>query len=262
MPAVIVIPARYDSTRFPGKPLATIHGITLLRRTWDIARSVSGVDAVYITTEDKRIEQHANGFGAEVRMTSINCCNGTERTFQALIDVEPKPELVVNLQGDAVLTPPWVIEALVNALQNDPEIIAATPAARLSLQQYEELAKQKASGNTSGTLVTFDKSHHALYFSKNMIPFLRTKTASPPVYRHVGIYGFRYSLLRDYAAMGPTPFEEAEGLEQLRLLENGYPIKIVEVDYRGRTHWSIDTPEDLQIVESIIDREGELLVRA
>lgn len=260
MDVAIIIPARYGSRRFPGKPLVEIKGQSLLRRTWSIARTVERVSAVYIATEDERVAAHARGFGAKVIMTSPQCANGTERVHEAAKTLPRAPDAVVNFQGDAVLTPPWVLQALVDAFHDDPSVRLVTPAVRCSWQQYEDIKASKEKSPTSGTLVTFDRNHNALYFSKAVIPYMRiTDMEVPPVYRHIGIYGYRFDTLEELAASEQTPLEVAEQLEQLRALENGIPIRVVVVDYGGRTHWSVDAPEDIAIVEKLIEREGELL---
>jgi 3-deoxy-manno-octulosonate cytidylyltransferase (CMP-KDO synthetase) len=256
---VIVIPARYGSTRFPGKPLALIRGKSLLCRTWSIAKAVRGVDEVIIATDDNRVAEHATAFGANVKMTEISCRNGTERVLQSLSTMKPKPNMVINLQGDAALTPPWVITELVKAMKKDPKITIATPAAKMSPLQYEQLAEKKLHDGSSGTMVVFDRDFNALYFSKALIPYVRNESEDAPIYRHIGIYGFRYPMLERFVELKPTPLEETEGLEQLRILENGFSINVVVVDYQGRTSWSVDTPEDAKIAEQIIEREGELL---
>jgi len=258
MHSVIVIPARYGSSRFPGKPLAVIKGKTMLERTWLIARH-SGADQVFIATDDDRIELAAQEFGALVVRTRSECANGTERVFESLEQLIPKPEIVLNLQGDAVLTPPWVLKELLLAMQSDPSVKMATPATKLSLEKFEEIKRQKSLGIVGGTLVVFDKNNNALYFSKLPIPFVRSKNDSLPLYRHVGLYAYRYQTLQEYLSFPESELEKAEGLEQLRALENCIPIKIVVVDYRGRTHWSVDSPEDLKKVEQIIENEGELI---
>jgi 3-deoxy-manno-octulosonate cytidylyltransferase (CMP-KDO synthetase) len=266
MEAVIVIPARYASSRFPGKPLAMILGKSLLQRTWQIAKSVAGVDEVYVATEDERIADHATSFGAKAQITSSSCTNGTERILAALRALKIKPEIVINLQGDAVLTPPNTIETLLKTLKAEREVGFATLATRLNNQQYEELCHQKANGTAGGTLVTFDRSGKALYFSKSIIPFVRNRSNGsagqdlPPVYRHIGLYAYRYEVLERYVSLAATPLETTEGLEQLRALENGISIRVVTVDYGGRTHWSVDSPDDAIVAEQIIKREGELLV--
>lgn len=260
MRIVIVIPARYGSRRYPGKPMVLIRGRSLLSRVWSIAKAVRGVDQTYVATDDERVAAHAKSFGAEVVMTSPDCANGTERVCQALRAVAPRPDVVINLQGDAVLTPPWVIQALADAFRADPSLKLVTAAVRCDEKTLEELLRLKEKSPTSGTLVTFDKRGFALYFSKAAIPYLRIRPEGAlPVYRHVGIYGYRTETLEELSRLEPTPLETAEQLEQLRALENGIPVKVVLVDYRGRTHGSVDSPEDVPVIEAIIEREGELV---
>jgi len=261
MNTVIVIPARKGSTRFPNKPMALIHGKQLLFRTWSIAKAVKNIDEVFIATDDNDIRTQAEGFGAKVIMTRPECENGTVRVFDAVKQLQDKPQIAVNLQGDAVLTPPWVIQTVVDEMQRDASIPLATPATRLDWKRYDEFVQSKSGGRVSGTLVVFDQKKNALYFSKGLIPFVRDRNvAEPPIYRHIGLYCYRYETLAKYVELKPTPLEEIEKLEQLRALENGISIRIVPVDYRGRTHWSIDNPEDVKIAESIIEREGELVL--
>ncbi len=260
MDIAIVIPARYGSKRFPGKPMAPIRGASLLRRVWLIARAVGGVSRVYVATDDERVAGHARSFGAEVIMTSPECENGTVRVHQAMRSLPRPPDAVINFQGDAVLTPPWVLQGLVDAFHADPASQLVTPAVHLSWDELEELRKSKEATPFSGTLVVFDRAMNALYFSKTIIPSLRNRgEGMPPVYRHIGLYGYRSDVLDRLAALAPTPLERAEGLEQLRALENGIPIRVVLTDYRGRTHWSVDSPEDAAMVETLIARDGELV---
>jgi 3-deoxy-manno-octulosonate cytidylyltransferase (CMP-KDO synthetase) len=258
--AVIVIPARQGSTRFPGKPAALIRGVSLLERTWRIAKAVPAVAEVYVATDDQGIRRQAEGFGAKALMTPAECRNGSERAFAAATQLKTKPDVVVNLQGDAVLTPPWVVAAAVAAMRKDAKLPVATPAVRLSWDQFDEFLAAKAGGRASGTMVVFDKKGDALYFSKAVIPFVRDRgQADPPIYRHIGLYAYRYEALKKYCSWPPAPIEEMEKLEQLRFLENGVAIRVVPVDYRGRRHWSVDNPEDIAIVEKIIAEEGELV---
>lgn len=261
MNTAIVIPARYASSRFPGKPLAKIAGHSMLYRVWRIAQAVNGVDKVLIATDDERIVKHAGGFGADVVMTSADCKNGTERAYAALKTSKLSPEVIINLQGDAVLTPPAIIQALVDKIQTSKEAIQiCTPAVRLSPVQYEAFAAAKRFGASTGTLVTFDRNLNAMYFSKALIPFIRNQEQKQhAVYRHIGIYAYRREALEKYLSLEATPFEQAEQLEQLRALEHGLPIKVVVVDYGDRTHGSVDVPADVQKAEEIIDKEGELV---
>jgi 3-deoxy-manno-octulosonate cytidylyltransferase (CMP-KDO synthetase) len=256
--SVIVIPARYGSMRLPGKPLALISGSSLLFRTWSIARSVNNVDEVYIATDDERIEQHALAFDAKVIMTKP-CETGTDRVYDAITHLKIKPEVIINLQGDAVLTPPWVIQSLVDTMIASPEVELGTLATKMTPEQYQLIVNSKKNGEVGGTTVVFDLKQNALYFSKTIIPFMRAKSDAG-AYRHIGLYGFRYATLEKYINLPQSPLELTEGLEQLRALENGIPIRIVVVDYQGRTHWAVDSQDDIIMVEKIISAEGELVV--
>lgn len=260
MNVTIVIPARYASKRFPGKPLTVVAGVSLLERVWRLAESVASADHVLIATEDQRIVEHGESFGAEVVLTSENCRNGSERAFEALKNSNQIPDIVVNFQGDALLTPPWILDALIEELKSNTRAEIATPAVRLDQENYEALVSSKATEPSSGTLVVFDVEKRAMYFSKCMIPFLRNiPDKELPVFRHIGIYAYRYPALEKYLALSPGALEQVEGLEQLRALEHGMHIAVCEVDYKGRSHWSIDTPQDVGKAEQIITREGELL---
>ncbi len=249
MQSIVVIPARYGSSRFPGKPMAKINGLTLLNRVWMIAKSAENVDEVYVATDDKRIFDHAQNFGAKAVMTSESCPNGSFRTMEAVENLKIQPNIVVNFQGDAVLTPPWIIEAVIEELKNNTDVKIATPAVKL-----------RSGSKPGGTMVVFDLKKDALYFSRATIPFKRdVNSSSDGLYRHIGMYGYKLDTLKQYVSLKPTPLEEAEKLEQLRALENGMKIRVVEVDYRGRTHCSVDYPEDIKIAEDIINKEGELV---
>lgn len=256
---IIVIPARYHSSRFPGKPLTLINGHSLIYRVWSIAKTIKGVDEVYIVTDHEDIQKHALGFSAKVLMTG-EYPNGTERCFAALSLLETKPGIILNLQGDAILTPPWVIQALIDAMIANSQLEITTPATLISRKSYSLMQRAKLGGEVGGTMVVCDKDLNALYFSKSMIPYLRnTHMESPPLYRHIGLYAYRYSALESYVYLRPTPLEKLEGLEQLRILENGKPIRVVLVDYKEYTHASIDSPEDVIQVECLIETQGELV---
>jgi 3-deoxy-manno-octulosonate cytidylyltransferase (CMP-KDO synthetase) len=261
MDIAIVIPSRYGSRRLPGKPTLPIRGRSLLQRVWSIAKAVKGVSEVYVATDDERIADHARTFGAQPIMTSPDCENGTERVHAAIKTLDRRPDAVINLQGDAVLTPPWVVQALVDAFHANPSLDIVTAAVHCTWEQLAEIQALKAQSPTSGTLVTMDRWNKALYFSKTIIPYLRIRDPErkPPVHRHIGIYGYSATALERLATLEQTPLERAEQLEQLRALENGIPIQVVVVDYQGRTHGSVDAPEDIPFIEAIIDREGELV---
>jgi len=259
MNTVIIIPSRYESTRFPGKPFALVKGTAMLERVWRIAKLVKGVSEVYIATDDKRIEEFAHKMGAKALMTPVECKNGTERVYKAVEQLSPKPDAILNFQGDALLTPPWVLQAMVDVLNNDQSCQMITPAVQLTREQYAAFEEGKKSNPASGTTVVFDRNMNAMYFSKRVIPFIRQTEGELPVYRHIGMYGYHREALDRYLTFKMGPLEAAEKLEQLRALENGMPIRVVVVDYRGRTHASVDAPEDVEIAQKIIEKEGELI---
>lgn len=264
MDIAIIIPSRFGSSRLEGKPLKEIHGKSMIRRVWELANAVRGVDSVYVATDDERIAGHVEAFGGRSIMTPATCENGTERVFAAAQTLDPIPEAVINFQGDAVLTPPWVVETLVEELRTDPGAGIVTPAVKVTWPAYQDLLRSQASGEVGGTTVVFDRNRNALYFSKVTIPLVREdgpffESDAVPVYKHIGLYGYRLDVLGQYLALEPGPLERAEKLEQLRALEHGIPVRVVEVDSRGRTQWSVDNHDDIEKVESIIRREGELL---
>ena len=261
MDTIIVIPARFASSRFPGKPLVSVAGASLLSRVWKLAKAVPGVDAVFVATDNEDIAAHVVSWGGDVVMTSPNCRNGSERVWEAANSLVSPPRVVINMQGDAVLMPPWVIEALVLEMKRDSSVLIATPATRLTREQYEAMTAFKDQGIVSGTTVTFSQTRDALYFSKRVIPFVREwpRDNISPIYQHIGVYAYTYESLGRYVGLPMGMLEYVEQLEQLRALEHGIPIRVVDVDLRGRTMWSVDNPEDVKRVEEIIAREGELV---
>lgn len=253
----IVIPARYQSSRFPGKPLAAISGISMLERVWRIASKSKYPQNLWVATDDERIRQHALSFGANTIMTPESCRNGTERVYAAVKEFAAPNDIALSLQGDAVLTPPWVIDQLIDALLDNQHCAIATPAQALTEQSIVDFLAHKKVSPSSGTTVTFDLKQNALYFSKQVIPYSRN--IPKILYRHIGLYAYRFHALEKLQALAPTPLEQTESLEQLRALENNIPIHVAIVDYQGRTHASVDTPEDLVMVEQLIEKEGELI---
>ena len=268
MKTIIVIPARYDSSRFPGKPLANIRGMRLIHRVWNNACNTQGVDKIIIATDSALIKQHAERFGAEVVMTSTACVNGTERLHEALSllntthsdGIGVRDDIIINLQGDAPLLPPYLIQQLIAQCKALPKLHIATLASQLTAVQLEQTLHLLDAGKFGGTHVVFNRLGEALYFSKNMIPRITKKqnNPNPPVYKHIGIYAYSMSALTAFVSLKPTDLELCEGLEQLRALENGIPIQVFIADYQGRTDWSVDYPSDIAIVEVIIEKEGEL----
>ena len=228
----------------------------MLERVWEIGRAAG--EAV-IATDDEGLRDFAMGFGAKVVMTRPDCATGTDRVAEAALQFD-EYTIFFSLQGDAVLTPPWVIGEVLAAMLRDPAIQMATPAVRLRGKALSEFVESKRGGGSSGTVVVFNRWGDALYFSKALIPYERDeKNPERILFRHIGLYAYRRGTLERLGTLPEGPLERAEKLEQLRALEHGIPIRVVEVDYRGRTHGSVDRPEDVGIVEAIISREGELL---
>ena len=252
-----MIPARYASTRYPGKPLAELRQKdgtrkSLIRMTWETAMRVGGVAEVHVVTDDDRIRAAAEGFGASVLMTSPEAANGTERCAEALAQVEA--DLVVNLQGDAPLTPPWFVEALIERMRDDASAQVATPVLRCDRHTYDMFVEDRKAGRVGGTTAVFDSRGHGLYFSKEVLPYIAPgKVPDPvPVFHHVGVYAYRPAALAAYTGWPEGGLEAREGLEQLRFLENGATVACVEVDARGRVFWELNNPEDVPRIEAVL----------
>lgn len=260
MSVLIAIPARYASSRYPGKPLVPLTGATgqaktLVQRSWEAAMQVTGADRVVVATDDDRIRDAAEAFGAEVVMTSEACRNGTERCAEVLERLGGGFDIVVNLQGDAPLTPPWFVEALVEGLRADPGAEIATPVLRCEGRALAGLLEDRRAGRVGGTTAVFGDGHRALYFSKEVIPYTGRDygTDEPtPVFHHVGVYAYRPAALAAYPGWEPGPLEGLEGLEQLRFLERGRPVLCVEVEARGRQFWELNNPADVARIEAMM----------
>lgn len=264
MSVLVVIPARYASSRYPGKPLVSLTGATgvartLIERSWQAACDVSGVDRVVVATDDARIADACAGFGAEVVMTSEDCANGTERCAEAHARLGGTYDIVVNLQGDAPLTPPWFIEALVDGLRAAPEAEIATPVLRCDGATLNGLLDDRKADRVGGTTAVFGAGGRALYFSKEVVPFTGQSyadDAETPVFHHVGVYAYRPDALAAYPSWPTGPLETLEGLEQLRFLENGRQVLCVEVDARGRQFWELNNPSDVPKIEAMMAEMG------
>lgn len=226
--SIIIIPARYHSSRFPGKPLTKIAGKTMLQRVHEIAATAAQTapnTQVLIATDDDRIEKHALDIGAKVVMTPESCKTGSDRALAACEQLAEKPDIVINLQGDTPLTPPSFVSAILQTLLADQTIEVATPIVNLSWDELDAFRKRKQSIPLSGTTVTIDDNNNALWFSKQIIPAIRKEqecreqSQMSPVYRHVGLYGYRYTMLEKFVHLPEGKYESLEGLEQLRLLE-------------------------------------------
>ena len=264
MSVLIAIPARYASTRYPGKPLATLKGATgevksLIQRSWEAASEVKGVDRVVVATDDDRIREASESFGAEVVMTSEDCANGTERCAEAFDNLGGGFDIVVNLQGDAPLTPAWFVEDLIEGLRRDPVAEVATPVLRCDGRALNGFLDDRKAGRVGGTTAVFTKDRHAMYFSKEVVPFTSetyADDAETPVFHHVGVYAYRPSALGAYPRWKAGPLESLEGLEQLRFMENGHKVLCVEVEARGRQFWELNNPEDVPRIEAMMAEMG------
>ena len=264
MSVLVVIPARHASTRYPGKPLAMLTGATgqarsLIERSWRAACAVSGVDRVAVATDDARIRDAAEGFGAEVVMTSEECANGTERCAEAHAALGGGFEIVVNLQGDAPLTPPWFVEDLVAGLRAAPQAEIATPVLRCDGATLNGFRADRRAGRVGGTTAVFARDNRALYFSKEVVPYTDedfAAEATTPVFHHVGVYAYRPDALAAYPGWPVGPLERLEGLEQLRFMENGRAVLCVEVEARGRQFWELNNPQDVPRIEAMMAQMG------
>ncbi len=260
MKTVIVIPARYASTRYPGKPLVPLRQPdgstqTLIEMSWEAATRVRGVDAIYVATDDDRIAAEVTRFGGAVLMTSPEAENGTARCAEAVTQLHPAPDLVINFQGDAPLTPPWFVEALIDHMARDTEAVMATPVLRLDPAHYEAFLADRRAGRVGGTTAVFGSNGRALYFSKEVLPFIDPdKRPDPrPAFHHVGVYAYRPEGLAAYTNTPVSTLEVLEGLEQLRFLVAGLPVACVEVDARGRVFWELNNPTDVARIEAALE---------
>ena len=245
MKILCVIPARYASTRLPGKPLKDVAGKPMICRVYDRASQAKTLSGVVVATDDERILRAVEDHGGRAMMTAKDHPTGTDRlaeVAEAYTDVD----LIINVQGDEPLIEPSLIDELGRAFDGDAELQMATV-----MTPMEDEAEQK---NPNNVKVVTDKNGCALYFSRSLLPYPRND-AGTPVYKHIGIYAYRRDFLLAYAKMAPTPLERTESLEQLRALENGYKIKCIRTNAR---FVGVDTPEDLAKVNEIYRRmEGK-----
>jgi len=238
-----VIPARFASSRFPGKALTIIAGKTMLQHVFERASQSRYLSEVTIATDDDRIRDAARKFGAPVTMTRPDHPSGTDRVAEAASS--DRAELIVNIQGDEPLIDPLAIDAAVLSLLDDPEVLMATLKKRIEVP--DEVA------NPNVVKVVTDLSGRAIYFSRHPIPFIRSEglTSTPMTrYKHIGLYVYRREMLLRYPDLPVGPLEKAECLEQLRALENGYAIRVAETEYDSR---GVDTPEDLQRISKLFE---------
>lgn len=246
MPRVIgIIPARYASTRFPGKALADLAGKPMIQHVYERARGARTIERVLVATDDDRIFRAVGDFGGEAVMTRADHPNGTSRLAEAVAACDV--DIVVNIQGDEPLIAPEAIDAAVAPLAQDPAIPMSTLRARLSPPHDLH--------DPNLVKVVVDRDDFALYFSRAPIPFVRDQGEAEAIpYYHIGMYVYRKDFLLQYAAMPPTPLERAEKLEQLRVLENGYRIKVVETAHHPI---GVDTPQDLEHVRRLLESSAD-----
>jgi 3-deoxy-manno-octulosonate cytidylyltransferase (CMP-KDO synthetase) len=264
-PDLIVIPARFGSKRLPGKPLVTIAGRTLLERVVDIARraaKLAGHCELLVATDDPRIEEHAHMLGCPVAMTAAGIQSGSGRACAAATARANRPEIVVNLQGDAPFISPAVIAELLTTARAS-EAACVTPVVRLDWPALDAMRAHKQNAPFSGTTCVRAPDGRALWFSKTILPAirdeegLRANSDVSPVYRHLGLYAYRLEALEQFEAASPSHYEELEGLEQLRFLEMGRGIDTIEVAPPRHAMSGIDTPADVALAETLIARWGD-----
>jgi 3-deoxy-manno-octulosonate cytidylyltransferase (CMP-KDO synthetase) len=236
---VAVIPARFESTRLPGKPLADIAGRPMIEHVYRRTAAARGIDAVVVATDDERIARAVERFGGIVRMTARTHRTGTDRIAELATDLSC--DVLVNVQGDLPLIESQQIEQVVGPLAADPDLPMAT--------LRKVIADAADCTNPNVVKVVVDQRGDALYFSRSPIPYVRGSATS---YKHIGLYAYRRSFVQTFAALPPTPLEIAESLEQLRALEHGFRIRTVETHSQSI---EVDTPEDLERARSAHEHE-------
>lgn len=265
MKIAIIIPARYGSTRFEGKPLALINGKAMIDHTIDVAiEAAKGYKdiAVIVATDDERIKTHCESQGHDVLMTSDTCKTGSDRVLEAAIKLSNEPDIVINLQGDAPLTPVSALKKVIREFSANPDAQVVTPVQQLPWDALDKLRRNKQTTPFTGTTAVLNKNNKAMWFSKTILPAMRKEDkyrhggALSPVYQHLGLYGYRLDILKKFVNLTEGKYEELEGLEQLRFLENDIPIQCVEVDANEVIHSGVDSPEDIPRAESLLRSRG------
>jgi len=234
MNTTIIIPARYASTRFPGKPLVELAGKSMLMRVYEQASKAKGISDIIIATDDIKIQEHCINQGAKVTMTSTEHQTGTDRCMEVIDGLSTKPDIIINVQGDEPFINPKQIEQLVDLLLQAPIQIATL---------CKKIVTPEDIINPNVVKVVKAIKDKALYFSRQAIPYYRDKQIVETYYKHLGIYGFKTETFLQIAKLPQSPLEKAESLEQLRWLDNGYDIYLAETDFQSV---AIDTPEDVQ----------------
>jgi 3-deoxy-manno-octulosonate cytidylyltransferase (CMP-KDO synthetase) len=242
--AVGIIPARWGSTRFPGKALHSVAAKPLLRHVWEGCRRAKKLDRLIIATDDFRIAEAAFDWGAEVAMTSPNHASGTDRIAEVTAKLKGFAH-IINIQGDEPMVDPNLIDRLVGELQRDKKLEMITAA-----HPFEDARDAESPHQVK---VVVNQNGDALYFSRAPIPFVREASAAPKYFRHQGIYGYSRSLLLRFVRWKTSPLERTEALEQLRALENGVRIRVVMT---GSGSPGVDTPEDARMIERLMKSAG------
>jgi len=241
MKILCIIPARYSSTRLPGKPLADIAGKPMIQHVYERAVQAKRPSQVIVATDHQLVYDTVLSFGGQVMLTSPNHPTGTDRLAEVAARF-PDVDLIINVQGDEPLIPPDIIDQLADAFVGHQELQMATLMTQMDESEYN---------TPSAVKVVTDLQGYALYFSRSLVPFPR-HSAGVPVYKHIGIYAYRREFLLKYAKLSPTPLEQTESLEQLRALEHGYRIKVLTTDFQSI---GVDTMEDLEKVNQLF-KEG------
>ncbi|MEA3358305.1 MAG: 3-deoxy-manno-octulosonate cytidylyltransferase [Thermodesulfobacteriota bacterium] len=239
MKIIAIIPARYHSKRFPGKPLALIAGIPMIQHVYQRSKKCAELDEAYVATDDIRIYNCVKGFGGKVIMTVREHPSGTDRIFEATEKIKTDDQdIVVNIQGDQPVFRPSIISDLIRPLKDDPKIPMSTLMYKIKKDtDIQDINKVK---------VVFDSNKYALYFSRLPIPFCRDKNIANEHYKHIGVYAYRKEFLRTFTKLSWGILEKKEKLEQLRALEHGFKIKLIETVYDSI---EVDAPENIKIVE-------------
>lgn len=256
MKTAIIIPARYGSTRFPGKPLALIGGQTMLSRVVEIARKAGSNSLIAVATDDERIEAHCKEIDIACVMTG-ECATGSDRVLEAAQKLGDDFDFVLGLQGDAPFTPVEALTHLIQTYENDQTLSVVTPVVQLRWDELDKLRAHKKQTPFSGTTAVINAHGRALWFSKNILPAIRTENRDDefsPIYQHIGLYGFRYDVLKRFVSLPQSAYEKLEGLEQLRLIENDIPVQTVSLTIdAGLAQAGIDSPEDVARAEEILN---------
>ena len=238
---VSIIPARYQSSRFPGKPLALIAGKPMIQWVYERVKTVQQISEVYVATDDQRIYDCVKLFGGKAIMTG-ECVCGSDRVYQACKDINC--EIVLNIQGDEPMIKTEMIQDLISAF-NDPSVQMAT--------LKKEIFTESDINNPNIAKLIIDENNNAIYFSRSTIPYNRDNRDDVHYFKHIGVYGYTKEFLKKFVEMRQSSLEKAEQLEQLRAIENGYKIRVIETQYQSI---GVDLPEHIKVVEDEMKKEG------